>query len=53
MNNYTSLMNIYPITWIVTGTTMIALFFFARHRAYAGVRQAQAQAAKHQKAAAA
>ena len=47
MNDYTSLMNIYPITWIVTGTTMIALFFFARHRAYAGVRQAQAQAAKH------
>lgn len=53
MNDYTSLMSIYPITWIVTGTTMIALFFFARHRAYAGVRQAQAQAAKHQKAAAA
>ena len=49
MNDYTSLMNIYPITWIVTGTTMIALFFFARHRAYAGVRQAQAQAAKHHK----
>ena len=53
MNDYTSLMNIYPITWTVTGTTMIALFFFARHRAYAGVRQAQAQAAKHQKAVAA
>ena len=53
MNDYTSLMNIYPITWTVTGTTMIALFFFARHRACAGVRQAQAQAAKHQKAAAA
>lgn len=49
MNDYTSLMNIYPITWTVTGTTMIALFFFARHRAYAGVRQAQAQAAKHHK----
>ena len=49
MNDHTSLMNIYPITWIVTGTTMIALFFFARHRAYAGVRQAQAQAAKHHK----
>lgn len=47
MYDFTTLMNIYPITWIVTGTTMVALFFFARHRAYAGVREAQEAAAKH------
>ena len=52
MHDYTTLMNIYPVTWTVTGATMVALFFFARHRAYAGVREAQAAAAKHHKAAA-
>lgn len=35
--SFENLMVIYPITWIVTGVTMIALYFFARRRAYAKV----------------
>lgn len=34
MQTFENLMLIYPITWIATGATMIALFFFARKRAY-------------------
>ena len=51
MNDFMSLMNIYPVTWTVTGTTMIALFFFVRHRAYKGVRETQAANTKRRVAA--
>ena len=32
--SFENLMLIYPVTWFVTGATMIALYFFARKRAY-------------------
>ena len=51
MNDYTALTNIYPVTWTVNDTTMIAVFFFARYRAYNGVRETQAANAKHRVAA--
>lgn len=35
IRSFENLMLIYPVTWVVTGTTMIALYFFARKRAYA------------------
>lgn len=35
VRSFDNLLLIYPITWIVTGTTMIILFFIARKRAYA------------------
>ena len=44
INDFTALMDIYPATWVVTGVTMVALFFFARHRAYAGARKEKAAA---------
>ena len=34
IRSFENLMLIYPVTWIVTGATMIALYFFARKRAY-------------------
>ena len=34
---FEALLNIYPVTWIVTGATMIALYFFARKRSYTKV----------------
>lgn len=34
MRSFENLMLIYPVTWIVTGATMIALYVFARKRAY-------------------
>ena len=44
---FEALLNIYPVTWIVTGTTMIALYFVARKRSYAKVRErAEARARK-------
>jgi len=30
-------MNIYPVTWGITGATMLGLYVFARRRAYAQV----------------
>lgn len=33
--SFENLMVIYPVTWVVTGVTMIVLFFFVRRRAYA------------------
>lgn len=35
VRSFENLMLIYPVTWVVTGATMIALYFFARKRAYA------------------
>lgn len=35
INTYEGIYYIYPITWVVTGTTMVILFFIARKRAYA------------------
>lgn len=32
--SFENLMLIYPVTWLVTGSTMIALYFFARKKAY-------------------
>ena len=44
---FEALLNIYPVTWIVTGATMIALYFVARKRSYAKVRErAEARARK-------
>ncbi len=34
ISSFENLMLIYPITWIVTGSVMIVLFFVARRRAY-------------------
>ena len=33
--SFENLMLIYPVTWLVTGSTMIALYFYARKKAYA------------------
>ena len=33
--SFDNLMLIYPVTWVVTGSTMIALFFYVRKRAFA------------------
>ena len=38
LGSFEALLNIYPVTWIVTGTTMIALYLFARKRTYAKER---------------
>ena len=35
---FEALLGIYPVTWVVTGVAMVALYFFARHRSYAAVR---------------
>ena len=34
ISSFENLMLIYPITWIITGSVMIALYFIARKRAY-------------------
>ena len=34
ISSFENLMPIYPITWIITGSVMIALYFIARKRAY-------------------
>lgn len=34
---FDALMNIYPVTWGITGATMLGLYVFARRRAYAQV----------------
>ena len=34
ISSFENLMFIYPITWIITGSVMIALYFIARKRAY-------------------
>ena len=34
---YDALMSIYPVTWLITGATMIGLYVFARRRAYGKV----------------
>lgn len=38
LGSFEALLNIYPVTWLVTGTTMIALYLFARKRTYAKER---------------
>ena len=38
LGSFEALLNIYPVTWFVTGTTMIALYLFARKRTYAKER---------------
>lgn len=35
--SFENLMLIYPVTWLVTGSAMIALYFYARKKAYAKV----------------
>ena len=35
--SFEALMDIYPVTWAVTGATMVGLYVFARRRAYAQV----------------
>lgn len=35
--SFEALMSIYPVTWVITGATMIGLYAFARKRAYAQV----------------
>ena len=40
ISSFSNLMLIYPITWIVTGSVMIVLFFIARKRAYKPARMA-------------
>ena len=34
VRSFENLMLIYPVTWIVTGATMIALYFYARKKSY-------------------
>lgn len=34
IRSFENLMLIYPVTWIVTGATMIALYFYARKKSY-------------------
>lgn len=34
---FDALMNIYPVTWGITGATMLGLYVFARRRAYSQV----------------
>lgn len=34
-HNFTQLMLLYPFTWVVTGASMLILFFIARRRSYA------------------
>lgn len=36
--SYENLLLIYPISWVVTGTSMIVLYVIARKRAYARAR---------------
>ena len=38
LGSFEALLNIYPVTWLVTGATMIALYLFARKRTYAKER---------------
>ena len=38
LGSFEALLNIYPVTWFVTGATMIALYLFARKRTYAKER---------------
>ena len=49
LGSFEALMNIYPVTWIVTGATMIALYLFARKCTYAKER-AKIEARKQKQA---
>ena len=50
LGTFEALLNIYPVTWIVTGATMIALYFVARKRSYAKVAARSAARVKKQAA---
>lgn len=41
LGTFEALLGIYPATWLVTGVSMVALYFFARRRSYAKVRASQ------------
>ena len=48
--SFENLMGIYPVTWLITGATMIALYLYARRRAWRKAAEREAKTEREQAA---